>query len=82
MFKVKEYSNIENYMKRTALTTSTIIFILSIGLTKTNFIVSLLSLYLLVTYMIIKSLAIMQSVNVTEEKNTKFSWLTRTRYSA
>ena len=81
MFKVREYKDVVEYSKRTALQTLAILMILSIGFTKTNFSVSLVSLYLLATYTLVKVLALAQAIDVTEEKNTKFSWLTRARYT-
>ena len=81
MFKVREYKDVLEYCKSTAIQTIAILMILSIGFTKTNFTISLVSLYLLATYTLVKLLALAQAVDITEEKNTKFSWLTRVRYS-
>lgn len=80
MFKVKQYKDVLNYVKRTALPTLVILSVLTFGYCKTNFIISLISLYLMWTYMSIKILALLQSISVTEEKNIKYSWLTRCRF--
>ncbi len=77
MFKIKQYNDILDYIKRTYLQTVIVIFLLSLGVTKTNFTLSLISLYLLVTYAIVKCIALQQSVNKTNDKNIKFSWLTK-----
>lgn len=80
MFKIKEYDNVTDYAKKTVISTIIILVLLSFGFCKTNFLISLISLYLLLTYAIVKSIALFQSVNVSNEKNIKFSWLTRVKY--
>lgn len=78
MFKVKEYKDVLDYMKRTIISKIIIISILTYFYAKGPLlIISLAGTIALFDFMLIWILACIQAIDVTEEKNIQCSWLTR-----
>ncbi|GAA0101477.1 hypothetical protein UT300012_21920 [Paraclostridium bifermentans] len=80
MFKIKEYKDSLDYMVKTILSKFIILGVLSFGMCRTNFIVSLVSLIGIFIFMTLWMITILQAAFLSEKANKRFCWLTRVNF--